>query len=198
MVTCCVNDKSKQNRQHLHSLLHVRLLVWSSCSSPYTKGLHALPNYIFTTPCVCLQIRAAIGAAISRKTEFDILGTRAVQRIIRNDFFHFVTKPKKEKCESHQSQFFSFFLCPFLTFSNYEKCIPRPVWPDWAIYWTLGNFSKPLATIVLSKSQTFLSNFWKGSKLYHFLLKYFLGNFYRHLAIFSVHTVHDPQRDTLL
>ena len=24
----------------------------------------------------------------------------------------------------------------------------QSVWPDWAIYWTLGNFSKPLATIV--------------------------------------------------
>ena len=25
---------------------------------------------------------------------------------------------------------------------------PSPVWPDWAIYWTLGNFLKPLATII--------------------------------------------------
>ena len=38
------------------------------------------------------------------------------------------------------------------------------MWPDWAIYWTFGNDSKPLATINLPKS--------------------FLGNFYRHLAIF--------------
>ena len=30
------------------------------------------------------------------------------------------------------------------------------VWPDWAIYWTLGDFSKPLATISLPKSTTFL------------------------------------------
>ena len=29
------------------------------------------------------------------------------------------------------------------------------VWPDWVIYWTLGNFSKPLATIILPKSPTF-------------------------------------------
>ena len=51
------------------------------------------------------------------------------------------------------------------------------VWPDWAIYWTLGNFSKPLATINLPKSPTFLGNC-------HFLVKSFLGNFYGHLAIF--------------
>ena len=39
------------------------------------------------------------------------------------------------------------------------------VCPDWAIYWTLGNFLKPLATINLSKSPTFLSNFCKGVKI---------------------------------
>ena len=34
-----------------------------------------------------------------------------------------------------------------------------PVWPDWGIYWTLGNFSNPLSTINLPKSPTFLGNF---------------------------------------
>ena len=43
-----------------------------------------------------------------------------------------------------------------------------PVWPDWEIYWTLGNFSKPLATINLPKSPTFLGNFFKVVKIYHF------------------------------
>ena len=33
------------------------------------------------------------------------------------------------------------------------------VWPDCAIYWTLCNFSKPLSTISLPKSPTFLGNF---------------------------------------
>ena len=42
------------------------------------------------------------------------------------------------------------------------------VWPDWAIYYTLGNFLKPLATINLPKSPTFLGNFGKGVKIYHF------------------------------
>ena len=35
----------------------------------------------------------------------------------------------------------------------------RAVWPDWAIYWTLGKFLLPLATINLPKSPTFLGNF---------------------------------------
>ena len=35
----------------------------------------------------------------------------------------------------------------------------RAVWPDQAIFWTLGNFLKPLATINLSKSPPFLGNF---------------------------------------
>ena len=43
-----------------------------------------------------------------------------------------------------------------------------PVWPDWAIYWTLGNFLKPLATINLPKSHTFLGNFCKGVKIIQF------------------------------
>ena len=43
-----------------------------------------------------------------------------------------------------------------------------PVWPDRAIYLTLGNFVKPLATINLPKSPTFLGNFCKGVKIYHF------------------------------
>ena len=59
-----------------------------------------------------------------------------------------------------------------------------PVWPDWAIYWTLGYFSKPLATIYLPKSPTFLGNFCKDVKIYHFSSEIILGNFYCHLATF--------------
>ena len=43
-----------------------------------------------------------------------------------------------------------------------------PVRPDLAIYWTLGKFLKHLATINLPKSLTFLGNFCKGVKIYHF------------------------------
>ena len=62
-----------------------------------------------------------------------------------------------------------------------------PVWLDWTIFWTLGNFLKPLKTINLSNSLTFLGNFWKCVKIYLFLVKSFLGNFYRHFSIFSGH-----------
>ena len=55
---------------------------------------------------------------------------------------------------------------------------------DWAIYWTLGKFLKPLAIINLPKSPTFLGNFCKGVKSIIFLVKSFLGNFYRHFVIF--------------
>ena len=55
----------------------------------------------------------------------------------------------------------------------------QPVWPDWAIYWTLSNFLKPLSLINLPKS----ANSWV-SKYIIFLVKSFLGNLYRHLAIF--------------
>ena len=42
---------------------------------------------------------------------------------------------------------------------------------DWAIYCTLGNFSKPVATINLPKSPTFLGNFCKGVNINHFSSK---------------------------
>ena len=60
------------------------------------------------------------------------------------------------------------------------------MWPDWAIYWALCNFIKPLATIHLSKSHTFLGIFVKVSKSIIFLVKSFLGNFY--WQFFSGHT----------
>ena len=61
-----------------------------------------------------------------------------------------------------------------------EVSVYLPVRPDWAINCTLGNFSKPLATIDLLKSPTFLGNF------IIFLVKSFLDNFYRHITIFLV------------
>ena len=60
----------------------------------------------------------------------------------------------------------------------------QAVWPDWAIYWTLGNFSKPLATIIMPNSSTFLGYFCKGVKIVNFSSEIILGNFYRHLANF--------------
>ena len=49
------------------------------------------------------------------------------------------------------------------------------MWPDWAIYFTLGNFSKPVATIILAKLPTFLAIFVKVLK--SFLVKSFWANF---------------------
>ena len=58
------------------------------------------------------------------------------------------------------------------------------MWRDWVIYWTLGNFSKPVATIILPKSTTFLGNFCKGVKSFNFSSEITFGQLYRHLAIF--------------
>ena len=43
------------------------------------------------------------------------------------------------------------------------------------IYWTLGNFLKPLTTIHLPKSRTVLGNFCEGVKIYHISSKIILG-----------------------
>ena len=80
-------------------------------------------------------------------------------------------------CSCHfPSSVFPTYLCSF--------CLLQPVWPDWAIYWTLGKFLKPLATIYLPKSPTFLGKFWKGVKIYHFSSEIIFRKLYRHLAIF--------------
>ena len=63
------------------------------------------------------------------------------------------------------------------------------MWPDWAIYWTLGNFVRPLATINLPKSLTFLWNFCKAVKIYHFSSEIILGQVFIDIwRLFSGHT----------
>ena len=52
-----------------------------------------------------------------------------------------------------------------------------PLWPDWAIYYTLGNFSKPVATINLPKMR-------KGVKIFHFSSEISFGQLFWHLATF--------------
>ena len=51
----------------------------------------------------------------------------------------------------------------------------RAVWPDWAIFWNLGNFLRPLATINLPESPKFLGNFCKGVKINHFSCEIIFG-----------------------
>ena len=56
----------------------------------------------------------------------------------------------------------------FAMLNRYRTGWLRSVWPELAIFCTLGNFFKPLATINLPKSSTFLGNFCKGVKNSHF------------------------------
>ena len=73
---------------------------------------------------------------------------------------------------------------------------PQPVWPDWAIYWTLGNFLKPLATINLPKSPTFFGNFCKGVKIYHFSSEIVFGQLLKTFGdFFWSHWWHHPENE---
>ena len=53
------------------------------------------------------------------------------------------------------------------------------MWPDWAIYWTLYSILKLLATINLPKSATFLGNFCKGVKIFHFSSEINFGQLFK-------------------
>ena len=44
----------------------------------------------------------------------------------------------------------------FATIYWYIIYVLELVWPDWAIYYTLGNFSKHVVTVILLKLPTFL------------------------------------------
>ena len=52
----------------------------------------------------------------------------------------------------------------------------------------LGKFLKPLAAINLPKSPTFLGNFCKGVKIFHFSSEIIFGQLLWTFGIFSVHT----------
>ena len=52
------------------------------------------------------------------------------------------------------------------------------VWPDWEIFYTLGNFVMPLATINLPKYPTFLGNFCKVVKIYHICSEIIFGQLF--------------------
>ena len=71
------------------------------------------------------------------------------------------------------------------------------VWPDLAIYWTLGNFEMLLATLNLHKSLTFLRNFCKGVKIYHFSSKIIFGQVLWKFGNFFLVTLLLLQRETI-
>ena len=62
-----------------------------------------------------------------------------------------------------------------------SKCVRRQLFDMLScpscvtIYWTLGNFLKPLATIDLPKSHTVLGNFCVGAKIFNFSSEIIFG-----------------------
>ena len=59
------------------------------------------------------------------------------------------------------------------------------------VFCTLGNFLKPVATINLPKSFSFLDNFCKGVKIYHFSSEIIFGQLLQTFGDFSGHTGDD-------
>ena len=70
-----------------------------------------------------------------------------------------------------------------------------PVGPNLAIYWTLGNFLKSLATINLPKSHTILGNFRKGVKINHFSSEIIFGATFIDIWLFFLVTLTVSNKD---
>ena len=79
---------------------------------------------------------------------------------------------------SHRKNFICTF-CQLIEKSKINKTGPwnGPIKKYWAIYWTLGNFSEPLAAINLPKLPTFLGNFCKGVKMFNLSSEIIFGQF---------------------
>ena len=54
----------------------------------------------------------------------------------------------------------------------------------WRFFWILGNFLKPLATIILPKSPTFLGKFCKDVKIFHFSSEINFGQLLQTFGVF--------------
>ena len=65
-----------------------------------------------------------------------------------------------------------------------------PVWPDWALFWTLGNFWSLWQQLICPNLPHSYGIFVRVSKSFIVLVKSFMANFYRHLAFFSGHNDH--------
>ena len=64
------------------------------------------------------------------------------------------------------------------------------VWPDLAIFSTLGNNSKPVATIILTKSPTLWGDFYKGVKIIQFSSELIFGQLLQTLGDFYLVTLY--------
>ena len=70
----------------------------------------------------------------------------------------------------------------------------QSVWPDWAIYWTLGNFLKPLATINLPTSPTLSGNFCKVVKFFNSTSEIIFGRLLQTFGDFLLVTLTLPHK----
>ena len=108
-----------------------------------------------------------------------------------NFYFSVYLQLGKCKCIYHILQS-SFEIILFLTarlMACRQELVVDSVWPDWAIYCTLGNFLKSVATIILPELPTFLGSFCKGVKRFHFSSEMIFGQLFTVIwVLFTGHT----------
>ena len=100
----------------------------------------------------------------------------------------------QRKFWKRQFRLLSKFLAGKIEMARRERDIWKDlctVWPDWVIYWNLGNFSKLVATMILPKSPTLLGNFCRGVKISSFFQwNHFWATFIDIWQLFTGHTAY--------
>ena len=103
---------------------------------------------------------------------------RSLANLCHKSWFAYIVKPKfgivywPVRCDKTICS--TDLLMSTYTMSRYLQLM-LSAWPDLAIFCTLGDFLKPLATINLLKSPTALGNFCKVVKIYHYSREIIFG-----------------------
>ena len=146
-----LDSKLKKCFVAVYPYLH---MTWEGSTTLFVI-LYCIGKSRHHSPFVFLS-RSVVGHSVNDVSTYDAVksfGEKSVQRVA--------------KILASGLQFGAFFL-QFLDWW-------WAVWQESVIYWTLGNFSNPLATITLPNFPTFLDNFCKDVKIFNFSSEIIFG-----------------------
>ena len=124
-----------------------------------TKNLQFFKKSFFSLP-ECETLKQESTSLLANHCVSYLLQQQQQQQQMRRTSERWIAHPNKILAANEEEVLYlklSFEALMYLqpTYLPGKTSLSHSVWPDWAIYWTLGNLFKPLATIKLFKSPTF-------------------------------------------